>query len=151
MNRRMGITSLAALSSLLLSAATSPTGCQSTGHIGPSSGEIYGAAAGIAAGVVVGTVVLVEVHKSHHTIKGCVTNGPNGLEVLNEKDKKTYALTGVTANVKVGDVIQVHGSKEKKDSSGNQDFVVEKMGRDYGQCKAEAAPAPAASGGAATP
>jgi hypothetical protein len=146
MNRRMGITSLAALSSLLLSAATSPSGCQ--GHIGPSNGEVYGAAAGIAAGVVVGTVVLVEVHKSHHTIKGCVTSGPNGLEVLNEEDKKTYPLTGVTANVKVGDVIQVHGSKEKKDSSGNQDFVVEKMGRDFGQCNAEPAPAP--PGGAGT-
>lgn len=145
MNRRAGIISFAALGSLLLCGWTAPPGCQTT-RIGPSTGEIVGAAAGIVAVVVVGTVVLVDVNKSHHTIKGCVTNGPNGLEVRNDKDNKTYGLTGVTANVKPGDVIQVHGSKEKnqKDAGGNQDFMVEKMSRDYGPCKVQlAAPATA--------
>jgi hypothetical protein len=139
MHRRSGFVSLAAASSLLLCAANSTTGCNSSssGHIGPSNGEVYGAAAGIAAGIAVGTVVLVEVNKSHHTIKGCVTAGPDGLEVQNEKNNKVYSLTGVTANVKPGDIVQVHGSKEKgeKDGSGNQDFKVAKMSRDYGPCK----------------
>lgn len=137
--RRTGLVSVAAAASLLLCAANSTSGCNSSsGHIGPSNGEVYGAAAGIAAAVVVGTVVLVEVNKSHHTIKGCVTASPEGLEVENEKDNKTYALTGVTANVKPGDIVQVHGSKEKgeKDSAGNHEFKVEKMSRDYGPCKA---------------
>jgi hypothetical protein len=144
MNRRAGIISFAALGSLLLCGSTAPAACHE--QIGPSTGEVVGAAAGIVAVVVVGTVVLVDVNKSHHTIKGCVTNGPNGLEVRNDKDNKTYGLTGVTANVKPGDVIQVHGSKEKnqKDAGGNQDFMVEKMSRDYGPCKVQlAAPATA--------
>jgi len=143
MHRRSGLVSLAAAGSLLLCAASGTQGCQSSGHIGPTTGEVVGAAVGIGAAIAVGTVVLVEVHKSHHTIKGCVTAGSNGLEVLNESDHKTYVLTGVTANVKPGDIIRVHGSKEKgqKDSGGSREFQVEKMSRDYGPCTAAAGPA----------
>jgi hypothetical protein len=154
MYRRRGIICLVALFSFLLCGATSPNGCTSSSSqqsIGPSNGEIIGAAVGIVAVVVVGTVVLVEVNKSHHNLKGCVTAGPDGLTLHTEGNGKTYALTGVPANVKVGDVIKVHGSKSKgqKDSAGDQDFAVEKMSRDYGPCKALLAP-PAGTA-AATP
>jgi hypothetical protein len=153
MHRRSGFVSLAAAGSLLLCAANSTNGCKSSSsQIGPSTSEVVGAGVGVAAALVVGTVVLVEVHKSHHTIKGCVSAGPDGLEVQNEKDHKIYGLTGVTANVKPGDIIQVHGSKEKgeKDSAGNQDFKIEKMSRDYGPCKIEPASTPAAAGSSGT-
>ena len=141
MSRRRGMSAFAALSSLLLCGATTPTGCQSSGHIGPTTGEVVGATVGIVAVVVVGTVVLVEVHKSHHTVQGCVTAGPDGLKVHQKDSQKVYALTGVTANVKVGDVIKVHGDKVRgqKDSAGDQDFAVEQISRDYGPCKAELA------------
>jgi hypothetical protein len=144
MNRRVGIVSMLALSSFLLCGASSPTQCKSSGSIGPSTGEVVGVGVAVGAVIVVGTVVLVEVHKSHHTIKGCVTTGPDGLEVQNESDKKTYALTGVPANVKVGDIVKVNGTKEKKQrsSAGNEDFVVTKMSKDYGPCKAILAPGP---------
>jgi hypothetical protein len=136
---------MAALSSFLLCGMqSSPTGCtnSNSGRIGPSEGEVVGIGVGVTAAVVVGVVVLVEVNKSHHTIKGCVTNGPNGIEVQNESDKKTYSLVGVPASVKVGDIIRVHGSKEKKEkgSTANQDFKVAKMSRDYGPCKLSPAP-----------
>ena len=145
MNRRIGIVSMVALSSFFLCGMQStPTGCTNTnqGHIGPSNGEVVGIGVGVIAGVVVGVVVLVEVNKSHHTIKGCVTNGPNGLEVQNESDKKTYSLLGVPSNVKVGDIVKVHGNKEKKEkgSAASQEFKVEKMSRDYGPCKLSPAP-----------
>jgi hypothetical protein len=145
MHRRRGIICFVALLSFLLCGATSPNGCTSSSpppSIGPSNGEIIGAAVGISAGIVVGVVVLVEVNKSHHNLKGCVTAGPDGLTLHTEGNGKTYALTGVPANVKVGDVIQVHGSKSKgqKDSAGDQDFAVEKMSKDYGPCKALLAP-----------
>ena len=153
MHRRRGIICCVVLFSFLLCGATSPNGCNSspaTGSIGPSKGEIIGASVGIVAVVVVGTVVLVEVNRSHHNLKGCVTAGPDGLTLHTEGNGKTYALTGVPANVKVGDVIKVHGSKSKgqKDSAGDQDFAVEEMSRDYGPCKALLAPpvgTPAAS------
>jgi hypothetical protein len=145
-----------ALSSLLLCGATSPTSCSSSSNsgltLGPSNGEI-GAAVGIVAGVAVGTVVLVEVNKSHHNLKGCVTTGPDGLTLHSEGNSKVYALTGVPANVKVGDVIKVHGSKSKgqKDSAGDQDFAVEKMNRDYGSCKALLAPPAVTAAASAAP
>lgn len=141
MDGRRRIVCVIGFGSLLLCGASSPTGCQNSnaGSIGPSTGEVVGAAIGVVAVVAVGTVVLVEVHNSHHIIKGCVTTGPDGLTVHTPNNGKIYALTGVTANVKVGDVIKVHGSKPKgqKDSSGDQDFAVERMSRDYGPCKAE--------------
>jgi len=143
MQFRRGIICFLALSSFLLCGATSPTSCNSSQQqIGPSEGEVVGAAVGIVAVVVVGTVVLVEVNKSHHNLKGCVTAGSDGLTLHSEGNSKVYALTGVPANVKVGDVIRVHGSKSKgrKDSAGDQDFAVEKMSRDYGPCKALLAP-----------
>ncbi len=138
MQRRNGIVAFAALSSVLLSGASSPSSCSNSSSIGPSKGEVVGAAVGIGAAIAVGTIVLVEVHKSHHTIKGCVTAGPGGIEVQNERDKKIYALTGITANVKVGDIVQVQGNrnKDQKDSRGNGDFAVAKISRDYGPCRA---------------
>jgi hypothetical protein len=114
---------------------------------------VVGAAVGVVAVIVVGTVVLVEVDKSHHNLKGCVTAGPDGLTLHTEGNSKIYALTGVPANVKVGDVIKVHGSKSKrqKDSAGDQDFAVEKMSRDYGPCKALLAPPPGTAAASAAP
>lgn len=138
MNRRTGIVSMVSLSSILLCGAYAPTSCQSSGHIGPSTGEVVGIGVAAVAVVVVGVVVLVEVNKSHHTIKGCVSSGPGGLEVLNGSDKKTYSLMGVPPNVKVGDIIKVQGKKENQGSS--RQFVVEKMSRDYGPCKAAPGP-----------
>jgi hypothetical protein len=65
---------------------------------------------------------------------------------------KVYALAGVTANVKPGDVIKLHGAKIKgqKDSAGDQDFAVESINRDYGPCKAMPAPQSATSATSAT-
>src|ERR1700722_6530149 len=102
MNRRTGIASMAALSSFLLCGAqSSPTSCKSSGSIGPSNAEGVGVTVAAAAVIVVGVVVLVEVNKSHHTIKGCVLSGPDGIQVENEGDKKIYALVSSPANVKV--------------------------------------------------
>jgi hypothetical protein len=144
MNHRVGIVSMIALSSLLLCGAA-PVTCKD--NIGPSTGEVVGIAAGIGAGVVIGVVVLVEVNKSHHTVKGCVTSGPDGIQVVSDSDKRTYSLVSSPANVKVGDIVKLRGNKEKqpKGSTGNQQFVVEKISKDFGPCKAIPAPAAAST------
>jgi hypothetical protein len=154
MRRRSGIVAFAVLSVLLLTGQTSPSGCSGSNsnlNIGPSKGEIVGAAIGIGAVIIVGTVVLVHVHNSHHTIQGCVTAGPDGIQVHSKGDKKVYTVTGVTAGVKVGDIVKVHGDKQKhqKNSAGDEEFVVQKINKDYGPCEvASAAPASAASSAA---
>jgi hypothetical protein len=155
MQRRNGIIAFAALSSFLLCGATSPTTCNDNAKpIGPSTGEVVGVGIAVAGTIVVATVVLVKVHNSHYNLKGCVTAGPDGLKLHENGNGKSYSLTGVTANVKVGDIIKVHGAKLKhqRDSAGDQDFAVEEIGRDFGPCKAVLAPPPgtAAPGTAAS-
>jgi hypothetical protein len=154
MQRRKGLVAFAALSAFLLSGASSPTTCSNSNsntnnnipgtNITP--GQATAILVGSAAAIAVGTIVLVEVHKSHHTVKGCVTAGPDGLQVHNQGDQKVYALTGLTASVKVGDIVKLNGNKEKnqKDSAGDVDFMIQKISRDYGPCKAALAAPPAA-------
>jgi hypothetical protein len=149
MQRRNGIIVFTALSSMLLCGASSPSGCTNNSNSNNnipgtslSSGQAIAIAAGGVAVVVVGTVVLVEVHKSHHTLKGCVTAGPGGITVLNERDQRVYALTGITAGVKLGDIVKVNGNREKgqNDSAGDEDFTITHFSRDFGPCKAALAP-----------
>jgi hypothetical protein len=82
--------------------------------------------------------MIVLVHNSHPTLKGCVVAGPGGMLLHNYGDLKTYALTGTTASVRAGDVVKVKGKKYKKqkDSAGNEEFAVTQIGKDYGPCKA---------------
>jgi len=151
MQRRKGIAAFAALSSLLLSGASSPSGCNNSSNNIPGTSITTGQATAIVVGsgaaIAVGTIVLVEVHKSHHTVKGCVTAGPDGLLVHNQGNQKVYSLTGLTADVKVGDIVKLNGNREKnqKDAAGDEDFMIRKISRDYGPCKAELAAVPAAA------
>lgn len=126
---------MAALAVLFCSGSTAPTGCPS-GSIGPSGGEVAGAAIGVGAIVAVAIIVPVEIHHHHHTLKGCVFTGPGGLE-LRTSDAKTYTLEGGPSSIKVGDLIQFHGSKVKKtkDQTGDQVFRVAQLKKDYGPCK----------------
>ena len=148
MNRRAITLPVICIASLLLSGATTQscnTASQPSSSIGPSKGEVIGVAVAAVAVVAVGTVVLVEVHNSHHTIKGCVTTGSAGLQVHDADNTHTYNVTGVTTGVKVGDVVRLHGDKEKKKKGDpGQGFVIQKISKDYGPCTVTAGQATAA-------
>lgn len=137
--RRKKLIVAAALTSMLSCSFLPLSGCKGTGNfnIGPSNGEVAGVIIGAA--VVIGgtTAILIHVNHSHHQVKGCVSSGPNGLEVQTE-DNKTWLLTGNTPNVQAGDLIKFHGTKLKqpRHSTGNPTFEVEKISKDYGPCKA---------------
>jgi len=144
MNHVAGIAVMAALTTFLVSPSTAPVTCQPEPQ--PSHTGLYvGIGVGLA-GAVIGTVILVDRKNAHHNIKGCVSSGPDGLEVRDERDNQTYTLAGVTAATKVGDVVRLHGAKEKKSkvSSGDPTFTVEKMSRDFGPCKVQPAASSAA-------
>ncbi len=117
---------------------------QQGGHIGPSGGEVAGAAIGVAA--VVSVVVALAVSHSHHVKSGCVVSGPHGLE-LQTSDSKAYALEGDAAHLKVGDHVKIHGSKVKKakGATGPDVFKVEKLNKDYGTCHVGGASVPGAA------
>jgi hypothetical protein len=99
---------------------------------------VIGVGVAAAAVITIGTVVLVHNHNSHHTIKGCVVSGPEGIQIQSGSgsDMKTYTLAG-DPNIKVGDLVKVHGDKVKKvkNSTDPQTFTVEKLNKDYGPCK----------------
>jgi len=74
-----------------------------------------------------------------HSLNGCAVSGSSGLQLQNRGDWQSYALTGEVAAIMPGDRVRVSGKKAKKSSGGAQDFVVEKLTRDYGACKIQPA------------
>ncbi len=94
------------------------------------------AVAAIGAGVGVG--VYYAFHHGH-SLNGCVVSSAGGLELRNRGDQQTYALVGEIGGITAGDRVRVSGKKEQKNSGGPQQFLVEKLSRDYGVCKVETA------------
>ena len=139
LRRRGGITAFVALTALLCSGSTAPTSCQgNTGSVGPSAGEVIGAAVGV--GGVIATVTFVAVEHSRHTLKGCIFAGSNGL-LLKTSQSTVYAIEGDVKSIKAGEKVRFHGSRVKKtkDTSGNQVFLVQEVRKDYGPCQANLA------------
>ena len=103
----------------------------------PTKGEEV--AIGVAVGAGVGLAVTAAAVHNHneHTLKGCVSAGSNGLQLLNDKDKKTYSLVGVTAGIKDGERVKLHGEKKEKHKHDpvNREFLVEKTTKDLGPCQ----------------
>lgn len=75
------------------------------------------------------------------SLRGCVSSGPGGKHLLNEKDGKLYVLIGKTSLVPTGETVELRGSKEKDDGGGEPAFIVKKLSKDYGPCQS-AAPTP---------
>lgn len=93
------------------------------------------AAVGIAAvGAAIG-VGIYYVARRAPSITGCVASSGDHLQILNEGDQKTYGLIGDTALIHSGDRVRVSG-KKKKDEAKNRQFLVEKLSKDFGSCKA---------------
>jgi hypothetical protein len=70
-----------------------------------------------------------------HTVRGCVAEGANGLE-LQMEDSRTYQLLGATTSIKAGERVKVTGTRKKRVNgvTDKQSFVVDKLDRDYGAC-----------------
>jgi hypothetical protein len=151
MRYRKVVVAFALLSSLLFSRANAQIFGNNIPGTSITPGQAIGIVVGSAAAITVVTVVLV--HNAHPTLKGCVTADPDGIHLHNEGDQKVYALTGITADVKVGAIVKIQGKKNKKqkDSAGNEEFMVTKISKDYGPCKAELAAMPSAAAPATAP
>lgn len=104
--------------------------------IGVCKNEVVGILAGIAGGsAAIGIGVYFAFHHGH-SITGCTVAGANGIQLQSQGDQQTYALIGVVAAVKPSDRIRVSGKKEKQKTSDPQQFLVERLTRDYGPCAA---------------
>ncbi|PYU35458.1 MAG: hypothetical protein DMG31_03970 [Acidobacteria bacterium] len=115
-----------------------------TGTTGTSSTPSYGhgKAIGIGVGAAaagVGAVYLLTHRASKVT--GCVETADDGLHLTDDKTKRTLALVPGTADIKAGERVELKG-KIKKNTAGDQSFLVKTVAKDFGACRA--------SGGAAS-
>jgi hypothetical protein len=104
------------------------------GGYGSSTGIAVGVGAAAAAGVGITYLAL----RNHGTIVGCVEPSSDGIKLMNEKDKNTYALVTSNVSLNAGERVALRGKKSKSDS-GAPTFAVSKLVKDYGSCKQEAA------------
>ena len=104
-------------------------------RLGPSGAEVAGVAIGV--GAVIATVVAVEVHHAHHTLDGCVSSGPGGMQIQTQRATKTYMLSGQMTNIAAGQRVRLHGTrvKQPKHSTAAPIFTVESTSKVYGPCK----------------
>jgi hypothetical protein len=90
----------------------------------------------VAAAVVVVAVIVIVHYSKKRTVIGCVSSGPNGMTVLDEKDRQIYALSGNTVGITPGDRIKLRGKKIK--SKGPDKTLVWEAGtvaKDFGVCQ----------------
>ena len=116
---------------LVLTAATRPAKASIPTHtdivwIGIAIGAI---------GAGIGIGIYYAVHHGH-SLTGCTVSGPGGLELQGHGDQPTYALVGDLAGIPTGERVRVAGKKAKAVSGAAPQFIVEKLGKDYGACKA---------------
>lgn len=97
--------------------------------------EIVAGIAAVGAAIVVVAIVLV-VHYKPATVKGCVAQGPTGLELTNSSDRATYDLAGVTSGIKPGEMVKVKGKKKAGKGGAPSTFTVKELSQDYGACPA---------------
>lgn len=112
---------------------TSAPGTPSYGH-GKAIGIGVGAAAAGA-----GAIYLMT-HRASK-ITGCVESADDGLRLRDDKTKKTLLLVPGAANVNSGERVELKG-KIKKNSAGDQSFLVKTVAKDFGQCRTQANAAP---------
>lgn len=89
----------------------------------------------VSAAVAVAVTVFVVHHRSNKSaITGCVTSGPNGSSVTDEKDNQIYLLSAGSISIKPGDRVMLEG-KRRKQSGGAFVFEAHKVTRDFGACQ----------------
>jgi hypothetical protein len=106
-----------------------------SGPIGPSAGPIIAGIVGAAAAVVIVTVVVIHQSTKKRAITGCVVSGDNGMSVENEKDKRSYALSGNTIGIKPGDRMTLQGKNIGPNGGSLQTWEVRKIIKDLGVCQ----------------
>jgi hypothetical protein len=125
------IVAIIAICALLATIATKPAKANSI----PTQSDIawIGVAIGaIGAGIGIGIYYAV---RHNRALTGCAVSGASGLQLQNESDQQSYALIGDVAGIKPGDRVRVSGKKGKGKTGAPRQFLVEKLGKDFGACK----------------
>ena len=87
----------------------------------------------VVAAVAVVVVVVVVIRHRPQRITGCVNSGGSAMRMTDEKDKRSYALSGNMAGVKAGYRMMLEG--KRKHAGQTLAFETHKVGRDFGVCQ----------------
>ena len=112
----------------------SSSGTYAPGTPGYGHGKAIGIGVGAAAAGV-GAVYLMT-HRASK-ITGCVETADDGLHLTDDKTKRTLALVPGAADIKAGERVELKG-KIKKNTAGDQSFLVKTVAKDFGECRASA-------------
>jgi hypothetical protein len=108
------------------------TGASTTPSYG--HGKAIGIGVGAAAAGIGGVYLLT--HRASK-ITGCVETADDGLHLTDDKTKRTLALVPGAADIKAGERVELKG-KIKKNTAGDQSFLVKTVAKDFGECRASA-------------
>lgn len=86
----------------------------------------------VAAGVLA-TLLIIHYKNKKSVITGCVSSSANGMSMLDEKDKRTYVLSGDTAGIKPGDRMTLEG--KRKNTGKTLSFEAQSVAKDLGACQ----------------
>jgi hypothetical protein len=104
-----------------------------------SNGTIAGVIVGVLAAVVIVAYVVIHESSKKRSITGCVIPGASGMSVTDEKDKRSYALSGNTRDIKPGDRVTLQGKKIKpKDAGKPVVWETKTISKDFGSCQSPA-------------
>jgi len=104
-----------------------------------SNGTIAGVIVGVLAAVVIVAYVVIHESSKKRSITGCVIPGASGMSVTDEKDKRSYALSGNTGDINPGDRVTLQGKKIKpKDAGKPVVWETKTLSKDFGSCQSPA-------------
>jgi len=84
----------------------------------------------VSAAVATVVTILVIHHKSHHAaVTGCVTSGAKGMTLTDDKDKRTYTVTGNAVGLKAGERMTLEGKRR------TPVFEARSVVKDFGVCQ----------------
>jgi hypothetical protein len=99
---------------------------------GVTTGEVVGIIVGVAAAVTVVTVVVIHESSKERTITGCLDSAQHGMTLEDEKDKRSYLLSGDTTGIKPGDL---QGKKIRPNGGDLLAWETKKVINDFGVCQ----------------
>jgi hypothetical protein len=101
-----------------------------------SNGTIAGVIIGVVAAVVIVAYVVIQESTKKRSITGCVIPAGNGMSVADEKDNRSYAISGNTADVKAGDRVTLQGKRIKPKHAGKLvAWETKTISKDFGACR----------------
>ena len=133
MNCLSGVVTIALSLVLCMPARAQTTSGKPIG--GVTTGEVVGVIVGVAAAVAVVTVVVIHESSKKRTITGCVDSAQRGMTLTDERDKRSYSLSGDTTGIRPGDRVTLQGKKIRPNGSNPLTWETKKVTKDFGVCQ----------------